>query len=313
MAKNDYRRQLIMLRGLEKGYGGHARLEKRVLTGSMDFMTSADASDVLEASFVGVRGGKTRVQPLGLFKEGPRGQKALLANFDPRNIAGMDLSEVQAAVISRVDNGQRTPVMYGCINGVCTLNWAQITRALNESGTTSDRQGEQNAPDTSNLSNNTIEDLSNHTTEARPSALDTASPVTEAEEVLPDIPDMQNPSAPKAQTPSTNKSAASLLNLDMSLPWPEDIESLRLLFMTLPAYEPFEMDGYVFIRAKMAEETGVDHCAVGIRAEDGKVTGVCYAIPMPYSSEPPAGLEEYMWMGDTASGWWVTCDDIDPY
>ena len=66
MAKNDYRRQLIMLRGLEKGYSGHARLEKRVLSGTMDFMTTAsEASDQLEAAFVGVRGGKTVSQTLG--------------------------------------------------------------------------------------------------------------------------------------------------------------------------------------------------------------------------------------------------------
>ena len=76
MAKNDYRRQLIMLRGIEKGYGGHARLEKRVLTGSMDFVTTAiNASDELEASFVGTRAGQTRIQTLGKLKDAPRGDR----------------------------------------------------------------------------------------------------------------------------------------------------------------------------------------------------------------------------------------------
>ena len=62
--------------------------------------------------------------------------------------------------------------------------------------------------------------------------------------------------------------------------------------------------------AAMAEETGIDHCAVGIRAENGEVTGVCYAIPMVYSPEPPAGLEGYRWIGDQNRGWWTTCDDL---
>ena len=41
MLRNDYRRALIMLRAVEKGYAGHARLERRTLTGSMCFTASA--------------------------------------------------------------------------------------------------------------------------------------------------------------------------------------------------------------------------------------------------------------------------------
>ncbi len=284
MAKNDYRRQLIMLRGLEKGYGGHARLEKRVLTGSMDFVTTAaNASDRLEASFVGVRGGKMRTLALGSLKDAPRGQKALLATFDPRNISGMDLNEVQAAVISRVEGGKKTPVMYGCINGVCALDWAAIENALNEG----------NGPEAESLPQTSYAPVP-------------VSAEPQIEKEAPPVPKEDSPSQPE-----TKPTAASFLDVDMTRPWPEDIESLRLLFMTFPRYEPFDMDGYVFIRAKMADETNIDHCAVGVRAENGRIRGVCYALPMPYTPEPPAGLEEYMWMGDEQSGWWVTCEDID--
>lgn len=284
MAKNDYRRQLIMLRGLEKGYGGHARLEKRVLTGSMDFMTTAaNDSDLLEASFVGARGGKMRTQALGSLKDAPRGQKALLATFDPRNISGMDLNEVQAAVISRVEGGRKTPVMYGCVNGACALDWTAIVNALNEA----------NVPETEKQP---VTDYAPVPVSAQPQI---------AQETPPDT-DNAFPSQPEIKS-----TAASFLDVDMTKPWPEDIESLRLLFMTMPRYEPFDMDGYVFIRAKMADETNIDHCAVGVRADSGRITGVCYAIPMPYTPQPPAGLEEYMWMGDMQSGWWVTCEDID--
>ena len=284
MANNDYSRRLIMLRGLEKGYGGHARLEKRVLTGSMDFMTTpANPSDRLEAAFVGVRGGKMRFQSLGGLKDAPRGQKALLANFDPRNISGMDLGEVQAAVISRVEDGRKTPVMYGCINGVCALDWAAIADALNEG----------NAP-----------------AQESPNPISYAPvPVSKAPDPAPEMTAEAESALPQ---PEAKRTAASYLDVEMTKPWPEDVESLRLLFMTLPKYEPFDMDGYVFIRAKMAEETNIDHCAVGVRAENGQITGVCYALPMPYTPEPPAGLEEYMWMGDTQSGWWVTIEDINP-
>lgn len=294
MAKNDYRRQLIMLRGLEKGYSGHARLEKRVLTGTMDFVTTAaDAGDQLEAAFVGVRGGKTVSQSLGSFKNTTRGQKALLASFDPRNIAGLDLGEISAAVVSRVENGRKTPVMYACINGVCALNWNGIRNTLN-----ADAPSYEEAiplPKTQAV-HSEIPSIEN--------AL--ASEATAFENTQPPAQETPTEETPAPKTPP----AISFLDIDPTIPWPEDVESLRLLFMTKPQDPPFDMDGYVFIRAKMADETGIDHCAVGIRAENGKITGVSYAIPMPYSAEPPAGLEDYIWMGDQTRGWWVTTDDL---
>lgn len=300
MAKNDYRRQLIMLRGLEKGYSGHARLEKRVLTGTMDFVTTAaDASDQLEAAFVGVRGGKTVSQTLGSFKDTSRGQKALLASFDPRNIAGLDLTDVSAAIISRVENGRKTPVMYACINGVCALDWDGIQSALNGDNV----KPISPAPQPVSEMVQTEEAIEQSAFEKEAIASQSVQAETGEDRIT-----QENPSAD--QTAPKSPPAITLLDIDPAAPWPEEVESLRLLFMTKPQDQPFDMDGYVFIRAKMAEETGLDHCAVGVRAENGKITGVCYALPMPYTSEPPAGLEDYIWMGDQKSGWWVTTDEL---
>lgn len=284
MAKNDYRRQLIMLRGLEKGYGGHARLEKRVLSGTMDFVAaSPGAEDVLEAAFVGNRGGKITVQTLGVLKNDGRGQKALLAPFDPRNISGMDLNEVKAAIISKDTNGYKEPVIYGCINGSCQLNWPEIRRALNEAYI-------QSAPseNTGNL-----------------------APEIEETIYIPTDPEKAHETSVSTSKNAPPDTASSRLNIDLTQPWPDNIESLRQLFMSLPVYEPFEMDGYVMIRAGLSEETGIDHCAVGVKAENGRITSVLYALPMPYTPEPPAGLEDYFWIGDTNSGWWATIEEIN--
>ena len=283
MAKNDYRRQLIMLRGLEKGYGGHARLEKRVMTGTMDFVaTVPNGDEALEAAFIGVFGGKTTVTPLGQLKDDGRGQKALHSQFDPRNLSGLDLSQVSCAIISKDTGDGKEPVIYGCINGACTLDWQSIRRALNETRSPGAQEPSVSEP---------------------PSEEESAQP--EPNEKPEDF------IAQKVNAPETKTRAGEMLGIDLSKPWPEDIESLRILFMTLPVYEPFEKEGYVFIRAGMAEETGVDHCAVGVKAEDGQIKSVCYALPMPYTPEPPAGLEGYMWIGDDKSGWWVTCEDVN--
>lgn len=308
MAKNEYRRQLIMLRGLEKGYSGHARLEKRVTMGSMDIVaTTPGAEETLEAALIGPRGNALAAKPLGRLKTDSRGQRALLASFDPRNIAGMDLSGVTCAVIARVDASGVTPVLMGYINGAKPVNWPETEKLLTSMYVRN--EGAPAAPP----------DAAQSGTE--PSIQPSDSPSipppdgnAQAEPIETPAPAESAPAKPDGQTskekPFSGSPAGAYLDIDMSRPWPEDVEGLRLLFLTGPVYEPFKKDGYVFVRANMAEETGVSHCAVGVKAENGRISGVCYAIPMPYSPNPPAGLEGYEWMGDTNTGWWITCDDI---
>lgn len=329
MAKNDYRRALIMLRGLEKGYGGHARLEKRVMSGTMDFTVSAPAGETLAAALVGPRGGKTVGKALGTFKPDGRGQMGLLASFDPRNIAGLDLSEVSAAIIARISESGVTPLLYGWINGSKTVNWQEIQgvleslfpisppKAVESEPTPPEIPFVRSSPTESETPADEAAPQENESPANENAPQENESPASgqpeESAQETPELPadPLKEESVPisDAASPSAVKRAGQLLDLDMNRKWPDDIESLRILFLTLPPYQPFEMDGFVFVRAGMAEETGIDHCAVGIRAENGRVTGVCYAIPMTYTSEPPAGLEDYVWIGDHTRGWWVTVDD----
>lgn len=294
MANQEYRRSLIMLRGLEKGYSGHARLERRVLNGTLDFTVGGSHSgEVLTAAMLGPRGGKWTARTMGTLREDGRGQRGLFTSFDPRNLAGLDLSEETALVVSRLADGHVTPVLYGYINGSRPMDWTAIHRALEEAYSLSAAQ-----PETSNPPERIP------TPEAQ-TAPRTEEP-TETEENTEPEPASESTPEPEAKP----LPAGAQLDLDMTKPWPTEVEGLRILFLTQPPYEPLTIDGYVFVRAAMAEETGIDHCAVGIRAENGEVTGVCYAIPMAYSPEPPTGLEGYRWIGDQNRGWWITCDDL---
>lgn len=291
MANQEYRRSLIMLRGLEKGYSGHARLERRVLNGTLDFTVGGSRSgEVLTAAMLGPRGGKWTARTMGTLREDGRGQRGLFTSFDPRNLAGLDLSEETALVVARLADNRVTPVLYGYINGSRPMDWTAIQRALEEAYLLSSAQAEPQAPPES------VPDSEAQTVPQQT--------VTAAE------PETASESAPEAEPEAKPLPAGAQLDLDLTKPWPADVESLRVLFLTQPPYESLAVDGYVFVRAAMAEETGIDHCAVGIRAENGEVTGVCYAIPMAYSPEPPAGLEGYHWIGDQNRGWWTTCDDL---
>lgn len=326
MANQEYRRSLIMLRGLEKGYNGHARLERRVLSATLDFTVGGSRSgEVLAAAMLGPRGGKWTARTMGTLREDGRGQRGLFTSFDPRNLAGLDLNEETALVVSRLADDRVTPVLYGYINGSRPMDWAAIQRALEESYSIPPAQ-----PEAQNQTEATPASGTQNQAETTPIPEPQNQPETTP------VPEPQNPTqrtpVPEPQSVSREENAAkpeavsdpasegepktkplpagTRLDLDITKPWPADVESLRILFLTQPPYEPLAVDGYTFVRAAMAEETGIDHCAVGIRAENGEVTGVCYAIPMAYSPEPPAGLEGYHWIGDQNRGWWTTCDDL---
>ena len=291
MANQEYRRSLIMLRGLEKGYSGHARLERRVLNGTLDFTVGGSRSgEVLTAAMLGPRGGKWTARTMGTLREDGRGQRGLFTSFDPRNLAGLDLSEETALVVARLADNRVTPVLYGYINGSRPMDWTAIQRALEEAYSLSSAQVEPQAPP---------ESVPDSEEQAVPQQAENAAE-----------PETASEPTPEAEPEAKPLPAGAQLDLDLTKPWPADVESLRVLFLTQPPYESLAVDGYVFVRAAMAEETGIDHCAVGIRAENGEVTGVCYAIPMAYSPEPPAGLEGYQWIGDQNRGWWTTCDDL---
>ncbi len=87
MVKNDYRRAFIMLRAAMPGFGGHVRLEKRALSGSMYFIVTApEGAGPLRAALAGQKNGQYYAAPLGTLSRDRRGQLTLAAQFDPRSI-----------------------------------------------------------------------------------------------------------------------------------------------------------------------------------------------------------------------------------
>ena len=113
--------------------------------------------------------------------------------------------------------------------------------------------------------------------------------------------------APPARPAET---AARKLGLDVSRPWADAIEPLRELFAAKPPIElPFD-DDFVYVRAGLPEGCGFPGCLIGMDVDDGQVEAVRYAIPARYAVEPPAGLEDYVWVGGAGDGFWVLT--VDP-
>ena len=75
MNRSDYRRAFIMLRAAMPGYGGHVRLERRTLTGSMYFIiTAPQGVSELSAALVGRQNGDYFAAPIGPLTRDRRGQ-----------------------------------------------------------------------------------------------------------------------------------------------------------------------------------------------------------------------------------------------
>jgi len=110
--------------------------------------------------------------------------------------------------------------------------------------------------------------------------------------------------------PKAEPTAGELLGIDMSLPWPDAVESVRSIFAGQPADELMLNDGYTYVRAPMPEGSGYSYCNIGVCVKDGVPASVSYALPSRYSPEPPPGLEDYVWQGGAADGWWTIRTDV---
>lgn len=345
MNRNDYRRAFIMLRAARPGYGGHARLERRTMTGSLYFIVTApENSGPLQAALVGRTNGRYYAAPLGALARDRRGQLALAYTFDPRNIDGRPLDAFYWAAIADTGSGCAV-VLTGNVDGsrdvdhaaleaaVCALYAApdapaadlpdddlpcpvtpiaveapadttDETPSVPASETAPAPTREAPAAPTDSQADPSVPAESDVKiyTRARRSTLRQAQPDAVSAQPEPAAEPAPAESAASAETAPSPQTAAQALKLDITQPWPAPAEPLRRLFATqVPAQAPLG-DGYVYIESAIPTGGDRDTCYVGLRASDGHVTGIRYAVPGQPAPEPPAGLDDYVWHD---AGYWV--------
>ena len=290
MMRNDYRRALILLRSSAPGYSGHVRLERRTLMGSMYFLVQAPCGcEGLRAALVGCGRSGYYACALGEMQRDSRGQAVLGYSFDPRNVCGRELEQYQLIVVSDISGNQL--VLYGNVQGHAQLNWEQVRAAV---------QGLYNGGDTLEETAAPVGGLSEPDLTAQ-------TQYSQQQDAQGDVRggDTALSVQENAQPEAGQQSAGEILGLDMTLPWPQSIESLRTLFQEKTPMENPPDEAFTYIAAPMPEESGFAFCAVGLQVENGAPVSVRYALPANWSDEPPAGLEEYNWVGDQNQGWWV--------
>ena len=321
MNRNEYRRAFIMLRAAIQGYGGHVRLERRTLTGSMYFVVTAPQGvGELSAALVGRQNGDYFAASIGPLARDRRGQLTLAWQFDPRSIDGRPL-EAYAWVAVAATGGPCAVALVGNVEGSRPMDPQALGRAVCAlfASPTLDApaadlpEREDTFPEAAQPDGDATGDIRIYTrSRARlRSAIRRRSGV--AEEARTDA-NMDPQASVPEETPAPPEgpvTAARQLGLDITSPWPGSAESLRRLFATQAPAECPLADGYTYIRAPMPGASGYGDALIGLRAEDGRVTGARHALPGPQAAEPPAGLDGYVWMpaGDGA-GYWVMEEEI---
>lgn len=378
MVRNEYRRAFIMLRAAMPGFGGHVRLERRTLTGSMYFIVTApQGAGELSAALAGQQNGVYYATPIGALSRDRRGQLSLAWQFDPRRIDGRPLEAYPWVVVA--DTGDPCAVaLTGNVEGSHALNPDALSRAVcalfapepspaadlpeadappeaapkppfaadipdadapRETATISEPEDDTPAPPDPIADGDEMQgDVRIYTrirSRPRPSqrrkpqpaqAGEDASAPVDAPEAVP-VPEravetieavpncgVSEDAAPSAEAdaPATEGpvAAARLLGLDITAPWPAADESLRRLFATQVPASAAPEDGFVYVSAPMPDGSGYGDFLAGLKAENGVVTGIRYALPARRTPEPPPGLEGYIWLpADGDEGYWVTEGD----
>ena len=325
MMKNDYRRSLIMLRALERGYSGHVRLEHRTLTGSMVFVVTAPSGGTLCAALVRWNSrGEYAAARLGELRRDSRGQATLAYSFDPRCIDGHPLSDYSLiAVTDRV--GRRCDmVLAGNLNGSRETDWNQARIAACSACAMADepafdlpvRPGVRPARPNYDDQATTLPDDVLVEPDDTPTTLPDDIPVKTDEQIpvgTPSDESTDGSAAPLFPAPDDSAGAipaasygdADANALNPTLVWPGESEGLRSYFAGENYSVDAPDDGYLYVEAPMPEESGYDSVRIGVRPENGVPESVAYALPGRFSAEPPEGLEDYEWSGDGERGWWV--------
>lgn len=312
--RNEYRRSLIMLRSNAAGYSGHVRLERRTLMGSMYFTVQAPPLiERLRAALVGRDQKGYYACEIGELTRDNRDQLSLAYSFDPGNICNRELEAYQLITVSLVGGENLTLVLFGNVNGYTDLNRDRVQATLlnlyfPDKGSVG---GILPAPPVAPPVVPTIPVAPPVPPQPqRPSAPPTSdTPPADTPMTLPDY-SMEQPAYTPEAAEESATSAAEDMGADPETPWPEAVETLKPLFFSEPALKETPDERFTYVSAPMPEGSGYASCCAGIRMENGAPVEVSYAMPDAYREYPPAGMEEYHWVGDQNAGWWVYAQRI---
>ena len=277
MQRNDYRRALIMLRSLMNGYSGHARIEIRTLMGNLSIRaTVPPGAQSVRAALVGRRSALYFAHPLGNLRRDMRGQAGLSVSFDPRDVGGRPLEAYSLLALVTINDGVCQLALVGNLNGSCENDWSRVRDVV----------------------------CALYAPQPRPEEMPEAVPYSREIAEEPAVDKIPEVFEEDPQEEEAAEEAGEGLVWDLSEPEEAVPETAAEVGPEVP--EVFRQEGWTYTRTALPAGCGYAYAYIGIPACGGEV---CVALPGNFDTEPPAGLDDYQWIGDSGAGWWVKCYD----
>ncbi len=296
MQRNEYRRALIMLRSLLNGYSGHARIEIRTLTGSLNIRTMIpQGAQSVRAALVGKRSALYYAYPLGNLRRDMRGQAGLSVSFDPRDIGGRTLDAYSLLALVTVNDGVCELALVGNINGSTENDWSRVRDVVCALYAPEPRPED--------LIQTPYGRSADDSAEVQPEEPLQADIVCEGDSCVlefdnNDASEMKDNGASESYEVPQDDGADE--TNDGGLVW--DLSQQESMESETP--EIFRREGWNFTRIKLPSGCGYEYAYAGTPSCGGEM---CVALPAKFSAEPPVGLEDYAWTGGTGTGYWVKC------
>ena len=277
MQRNDYRRALIMLRSLMNGYSGHARIEIRTLMGNLGIRaTVPPGAQSVRAALVGRRSALYFAHPLGNLRRDMRGQAGLSVSFDPRDVGGRPLEAYSLLALVTINDGVCQLALVGNLNGSCDNDWSRVRDVV----------------------------CALYAPQPRPEEMPEAVPYSREIAEEPAVDKIPEVFEEDPQEEEAAEEAGEGLVWDLNEPEEAVPETAAEVGPEVP--EVFRQEGWTYTRTALPAGCGYAYAYIGIPACGGEV---CVALPGNFDTEPPAGLDDYQWIGDSGAGWWVKCYD----
>ena len=302
MQRNEYRRALIMLRSLLNGYSGHARAEIRTLMGNLSIRASVpQGAQSVRAALVGKRSSLYFAHPLGNLRRDMRGQAGLSVNFDPRDIGGRTLDAYSLLAVVTINDGVCELALVGNLNGSCENDWSRVRDVVcalyapqpRHDGMPEAVPYSREAPPEENVAEEAAEPVQ-EATESAQEATESAQEACEGDSCPVTF-------AIPAQDNASDEPVERGLVWDFTPDEPDIAENIP---------EAFRNDGWKYAKTALPAGCGYAYAYVGT-SECGNE--LCVALPGNFDTEPPAGLDDYQWFGDSGAGFWVKCYAAQEY
>ena len=320
MQKNDYRRALIMLRSLMNGYSGHARMEIRTLTGNLNIRaTVPQSAQSVRAALVGRRASLYFAHPLGNLRRDMRGQAVLSVNFDPRDVGGRTLDTYSLLALVTINDGVCELALVGNLNGSCENDWSRVRdvvcalyapqpRTLEEPPAAVPYSLERadgvvcegdSCPVTFGERHNGGGNVEEESIAERDNDRDESADENSDAGLVWDFTVEEEPESEEEEAETGEGEESSGASGE-----DEAQEEQRGDSDEYEVPEVFRREGWSYARTMLPAGCGYAYAWVGMPDCGGEI---CCALPGNFDTQPPVGLDDYQWVGDSGAGWWVKC------